>query len=65
MVLGIFVPRFWNPLHDSLVVWFALLEGLLLPISLYITDPFFREAVKQSFRRRSAKYAADSKGTDA
>lgn len=61
VALGMAVPRFWNPMHDGLTAWFIVLEGLLLPIALYITDPFFSEAVKQSFRRRSAKYS-DFKG---
>lgn len=55
MVFGMAVPRFWNPLHDGLTAWFAVIEGLLLPIALYMTDPFFKEAVRQSFRRGSAK----------
>ena len=62
MVLGIAMPRFWNPLHDGLIVWFYVMEGLLLPIALYITDPLFKEAVKQSFRRRSSKHASEYKG---
>lgn len=48
-------------MHDSLILWFYVVESLLLPIALYVTDPLFKEAVKQSFRRRSSKYAADYK----
>uniref|UniRef100_T1JYT5 Uncharacterized protein n=2 Tax=Tetranychus urticae TaxID=32264 RepID=T1JYT5_TETUR len=45
------VPHFWTPLHDNVITWFALIEGFLLPISLYLTDDNFRDAVKLSFRR--------------
>lgn len=47
------VPNFWTPLHDNVITWFALIEGFLLPISLYLTDDNFRDAVKLSFRRSS------------
>ncbi|KAI1285430.1 hypothetical protein HDE_11702 [Halotydeus destructor] len=27
IVLGMVVPRFWNPVHDELIVWFTVAEG--------------------------------------
>ncbi|CAG2165794.1 unnamed protein product, partial [Oppiella nova] len=47
------VVQFWNPLHDNIIVWFGVIEGILLPIALYITDDPFRDAVKRSFRRKN------------
>ncbi|XP_074596608.1 uncharacterized protein LOC141851730 [Brevipalpus obovatus] len=54
MFVGMIVPHFWTTLHDNVITWFALIEGFLLPFSLYLTDDSFREAVRMAFRRRSS-----------
>jgi hypothetical protein len=60
MIAGL-VVQFWNPLHDNIVVWFGIVEGILLPIALYITDDPFRDAVKRSFKRKNYKCSDVSK----
>ncbi|CAG2114356.1 unnamed protein product, partial [Medioppia subpectinata] len=58
------IVQFWNPLHDNIVIWFAVIEGILLPIALYITDDPFRDAVKRSFRRKNYRCSDISKSTE-
>lgn len=53
MIFGLLVPNFWNPIHDNVLVWCSLAEGLLLPLVLYLSDASFAAAVKKSFRRHS------------
>ena len=60
MLTGLMVP-FWNPLHDNITVWLGIIEGLLMPFALYITDDPFKEAVKRSFKRRNYRCSDVSK----
>lgn len=63
MFVGMIVPHFWTTLHDNVITWFALIEGFLLPFSMYLTDESFRETVKMAFRRSSSpSYTHDSSG---
>ncbi|RWS10177.1 hypothetical protein B4U79_13950 [Dinothrombium tinctorium] len=59
-VVAMIVPQFWSPVHDNALIWFSLVEGVLLPLCLYLTDVSFRDSVRLSFKRRSSSVYCSS-----
>ena len=47
------MPQYWTLLNENILVWFSLIQGLLLPFCLYVADAPFRDAVRFAFRRNN------------
>ena len=48
------MPQYWTLFNENILVWFNLIQGLLLPFCLYIADSPFRDAVRFAFRRKQS-----------
>lgn len=48
------MPQYWTLFNENILVWFNLIQGLLLPFCLYIADTPFRDAVRFAFRRKQS-----------
>ena len=53
------MPQYWTLLNENILVWFSLIQGLLLPFCLYISDEPFRIAFLNAFKRKQSADFSD------